>query len=120
MDFQTGRINKKLTFNRDDLHHRLGSDPELISMVIGVFIEDMPQQIEALKGAVKVQDTKEATRLAHSIKGAAANVGGESLQATALQLEEAAREGNLTDIAMVLPDLEEKFVQLTGILNEER
>lgn len=120
MDSQTGRINKKLIFNLDDLNHRLGSDPELISMVIGVFVEDMPQQIKALKEAVKGQDTKEATRLAHSIKGAAANVGGESLQAAALKLEEAGREGNLTDMAMDLPDLEQEAIQLIGILEEER
>jgi len=120
MDSQTGRINKKQIFNRDDLHHRLGSDPELISMVIGVFIDDMPQQIKALKEAVKIQDAKEATRLAHSIKGAAANVGGESLQAAALKLEEAGREGNLPDMAMYLPELEQEVLQLTGILKREQ
>ena len=49
---------------------------------------------------------------AHSIKGAAANVGGEVLRALAREMEEDGKGANLDAVRARVPDLETQFERL--------
>jgi len=68
---------------------RLEHDKELARLVANGFLEDMPRQIEALRGCLEAGDTAGAKLRAHTIKGAAANVGGECLRQIAYDIENA-------------------------------
>jgi HPt (histidine-containing phosphotransfer) domain-containing protein len=61
---------------------------------------------------VKSGDTANSARLAHSIKGASANVGGERLRNVALAMEKAADLGDLQYVAARVADMELQFGQL--------
>ncbi len=63
---------------------RLMDDEELARIVVDGFLEDVPRQIEALRGCLVAGDAPGAIRQAHTIKGASANVGGEALRAVAV------------------------------------
>ena len=52
-------------------------------LVVDTFLADMPLQIEALQVLLESGDAPASMRDAHSIKGAAANVGGERLRRVA-------------------------------------
>ena len=84
----------------------------------GIFLEDIPKQIEVLKSCLDAGDTVGAERQAHSIKGASANVGGEALRSVALAMEKAGKTGHLELIAARLPELEVQFARLKGAMNE--
>jgi len=101
-----------LIFDLAGVLGRLEGDNELAQIIVAVFLEDTPRQIQALKDFVKNGDTAGSARLAHSIKGASANVGGERLRNLASVMEKAADAGDLHFVATRIPDLELEFGRL--------
>lgn len=82
-------------FNHQVLSEMLGDDKEAIWQVLEAFLEDMPVHINNLKTAVESNDLELITRLVHTIKGSAANVGGIALSANALRIEQSGSTGEL-------------------------
>ena len=82
-------------FEEAALLTRLSDDLALARVVIHGFLEDMPLQIEALRGCLEASDAQGAELRAHTIKGAAASAGAESLASLALELEQASKLGDL-------------------------
>jgi HPt (histidine-containing phosphotransfer) domain-containing protein len=91
---------------------RLMHDEELALTVAAGFLEDIPQQIATLKGCLETGDAPGAERQAHSIKGAAANVGGERLREVALEMEKAGKAGEMDEVQAHMADLAMQFDQL--------
>jgi HPt (histidine-containing phosphotransfer) domain-containing protein len=87
-------------------------DEDLARTVVEGFLEDIPRQIEVLRRCLDTGDAEGATRQAHTIKGASANVGGEALRAVALEMEKAGQAGDLAAAMTHMPDLESRFAQL--------
>lgn len=85
-------------WDRDSALMRLGGDEELLSELLRLFIETIPQQIARLKEAIDKADMELAREIAHSVKGAAANIGAVSVQQGALQAESAAKEGEVEKV----------------------
>jgi PAS domain S-box-containing protein len=88
---------------------RMMNDEDLAQKIIDVFLEDIPQQIQALRTLLKTGDVSNAKRLAHSIKGASANVGGERLRAIALEIEKTTCSEDPAVAGKCLADLEREF-----------
>jgi signal transduction histidine kinase/CheY-like chemotaxis protein/HPt (histidine-containing phosphotransfer) domain-containing protein len=84
---------------------RLMGDENLAKKIIDRFIEDIPQQIEKLRGFLAAADGPAVERQAHAINGASANVGAEALRYTALNIEKAAAKGSLKRAGEELSDL---------------
>jgi PAS domain S-box-containing protein len=91
---------------------RLEGDRELAQIVFEAFLEDLPAQIQALKDFVKCGDAPGSARIAHSIRGASASVGGECLRNVAFEMEKSADAGNLQPVARNMADLELQFRRL--------
>ena len=108
----------EIIFNETDLHQRLLGDKELARTIIITFLRDIPHQITLLKHQIEVRDLPALRRQAHTIKGAAGNVGAPQLHQTALALEKAAEAGNHQKIADILPDLEAHFALLKHVMEE--
>ena len=88
-------------------------------IVAKAFLSDIPGQIEALRGYLEAGDNIQAVqRQAHSIKGAAANVGGEALRVVAYEMEKAANAGQLEAVSGRLPELEMQFDRLKMALEK--
>jgi len=99
-------------FDMTILINRMMGDEEMAREILDGFMEDMPDQIAALKEALEAGDSPLAERLAHTIKGASANVGAEELRNAALQMEEAAKESDMERCATLLPAIEREFENL--------
>lgn len=97
------------TFDSGKLLTACGGDAELAGQVVGVFLSDTPKQLKNLEVALAGADAKTAERVAHSIKGAAATVGGENLRALAFECEQLGRDAKLTEVTALLPALREKY-----------
>jgi HPt (histidine-containing phosphotransfer) domain-containing protein len=95
---------------------RLEWDNALAQVVIKTFLEDVPLQIRALKDLVESGDAAGSARQAHSIRGAAASVGGERLRGVASEMERAADAGDLYSVATRMQDLELQFSQLRNAM----
>ncbi|KJU82904.1 two-component hybrid sensor and regulator [Candidatus Magnetobacterium bavaricum] len=87
-------------FDREDVFNRLNGDEELMRKIFDVFALDAPRQMEILKKALEANDATTVERQAHSIKGMAANVGGNLAKNEAMRMEIAARKLNLSKAQM--------------------
>jgi HPt (histidine-containing phosphotransfer) domain-containing protein len=105
-------------FDKAGMLARMMDNEELAREVIEVFLDDVPEQIEVLRGYLETVDATGAERQAHTIKGESANLGGEALRAVAFEMEKAAKAGNLEYVMAHLPELENRFTQLKRAMKE--
>jgi len=99
-------------FDKTAMMTRFMEDEELVVTVLEGFLADIPRQIAILHECVAGGDGVGAGRQLHTIKGAAANVSGESLRAVALELEKEAQAGNVDVVRRRMIDLDREFEQL--------
>ncbi len=66
---------------------RIGNKPERAARLINRFLEDVPQQLDLLEKAINQKEFEEIKKIAHGIKGSAANMGAILLANHAKQLE---------------------------------
>jgi len=88
---------------------RLLEDRTLVDMVLNTFLEEAPRQMTKLREGLQREDAPLCARIAHSIKGAAANAGAEAMRQIALGIEKAADRGELHAVRLALPDLQDGF-----------
>ena len=106
-------------FNPSVLMEMLHGDEEMIASILKVFVEDTTVQLQALKQALDLGDNEKVRSRAHSLKGAAGNIGAKRMQSLAAQIEIAGRETNLTEAEDLIASLLEQFEELKAILKEE-
>lgn len=105
-------VGVEVVWNREAVLGRLLGDKALAESICEGFLDDLPGQIDQLSDFCKSGDVAGMERRAHSIKGAAANVGAESLQAIAASLEQAARENDVPAARELSGRLQEAFEEL--------
>jgi PAS domain S-box-containing protein len=103
-------------FDRSALEKRLMGDSGLVRTVLEGFLLDMPQELDALERALGAANLEESTRLAHAIKGAAANVTGETLRQAAAEMERMGREGRLDAMQAGFSDLRTRLDDLSKLM----
>jgi HPt (histidine-containing phosphotransfer) domain-containing protein len=96
-------------FDRHSLLERLMGDEELVADVVVAFLQEGPGQVEAIADAHARGDIAATQRLAHRVKGAAANLSALRLQQIASALETACREGRADRAALLVPRLQLEF-----------
>ncbi len=84
-------------------------DEKLADKLLDGFLRDMPRQLKLLSGYIEAGDKTGIEHQAHSIKGAAANVGGEAMRSVALGIEQTAKAG---DMNAIMTHMEELLVAL--------
>jgi HPt (histidine-containing phosphotransfer) domain-containing protein len=104
--------SQALIFDKAGMLARLMDDEDLARTVVEGFLNDIPWQIEALRGCLEAENAPGTESQAHKIKGAAANVGGEALRTVAFEMEKAGKVKNLDKLNMLLPKLEREFDRL--------
>ena len=91
---------------------RLMDDEQLARTIAAGFLEDLPRQLAALTTAVSAADGPEIKRLVHTIKGSAANVGGDRLREAAATMEIIDTNNDLLATQQHLIHLQTAFDQL--------
>ncbi len=105
-------------FDPRELMDRLECDEEMAASIFAEFAEDLPRLLEGLRRQIACRALPEATRQAHTIKGAAATVGASELSAVALEAERAGQGGSVDALAAVLPRLETASLRLLSALRK--
>jgi PAS domain S-box-containing protein len=105
-------------FNVSDLLERVMDDRELAHKIISGFLQDIPLQVGKLKGFLTGGDAAGVRLQAHTIKGAAANIGSTALREAALDMEEFGKAGRLGEALDVLPRLENEFQRLKHAIEQ--
>jgi len=81
-----------------DMNHiasYVGDDMNEVQMVLSIFINDIDPQLHDLKIAIEQKNNKDIEKVAHSIKGACADIGSKKIKETVLGIENAARNNDV-------------------------
>ena len=100
-----------LVYDKSDLLERLGNKNELVGRFIGMFIKNVTGYMELLKSAIASRDQEQTRVQAHTIKGAAANISAKRMQRTAAAMEDHAKNARMDEVATLLPQLNDEFIE---------
>ncbi|MDS4029264.1 MAG: response regulator [Candidatus Contendobacter sp.] len=94
--------------------------PDLLSKIIGLYLESAPKLLQKMREAVAVEDSEALRQAAHSLKSSSANLGAIQLAAACKKLEQEGRERQWVDSAELLRELEIRYQQAQDALDLER
>ena len=98
------------------LAENIGIDEETYLEILAMFYEKSVEDMGIIEGALGEGKPDMAVRGAHSIKGAAANLGIEDISELAKEIEMKARAGVLNEIPVLVAPLREKIGFVKEIL----
>lgn len=104
-------------YDRGVLQKQFGDDESTVRQIEGVFLRDMPRLLQQLAGCVARGDAASVAEIAHEIKGAAANVGGQAFFGAAVVLERAARAADHAALRTLLSELQQQFQKLEAAMS---
>jgi two-component system sensor histidine kinase/response regulator len=93
---------------------RVGGNHKLYVKLLRQFASQQADAVGQIRAALATKDTESATRLAHTLKGVAGNLGAGPVQAAAAAVEKLLREGSPADATN--PALEQLAVVLDPFL----
>ncbi|MCE1247791.1 MAG: PAS domain S-box protein [Firmicutes bacterium] len=97
-------------FDIQGMLERLMGDEKLARKVVSVILADIPNKISTLrKSLFEKGDIRESLLYAHTVKGAAANAGGEYVRSVAGDIETALRNGDINTAKANMQNLEAQF-----------
>ncbi len=93
---------------------------QFFNELIDIFLGDTPARIEEVRAALSGGDLSTGQRAAHSIKGAAGNFGATQLAHLAHEIEQLAKNSDLSAMAIALPKLEAEYARVKVALEAVR
>jgi HPt (histidine-containing phosphotransfer) domain-containing protein len=97
------------------LAKNLGLETEEYLEILEILVESGQADIDFLEQAMKTGDTQGLMNAAHSLKGAAANLGLTELSEIARDIESNGREQNLDGVNERIETLKEQFALVVGL-----
>jgi CheY-like chemotaxis protein/HPt (histidine-containing phosphotransfer) domain-containing protein len=95
---------------------RLMGDEDILAGIVEEFIKDLPRQIDAVDSMLDAKDIAGLVQQAHTIKGAAASIGGTALSKAAYEMETAAKAGAEEVLDQKRNELRRQFAALQRMM----
>lgn len=109
-----------MIYSLDKINEMAEGDQDFINSVITVFLEEVPEDLEALELALKEKNYDQVYKLAHKIKPNVDLLGMEQTRAAALEIETLGKkESNMDDIEKIFPALKADIHQVVGELKTD-
>ena len=103
----------------EDLASRLGIDTEDFIELVELFITTTRSDMDKIRSAMDGNKPSDASAAAHSIKGAAANLGYEGMADIAQTMEALGKDGSLDGFEGYMSELDENVTGLQDKLAGE-
>lgn len=109
-----------MIYNLDKINEMADGDQDFINSVISVFLEEVPEDLEALEKALSAKDHEQVYKLAHKIKPNVDLLGMEQTRAIALEMETLGKqEANMAEIEKRFPMLKKDINQVVSELKKD-
>jgi HPt (histidine-containing phosphotransfer) domain-containing protein len=109
-----------VVFDQNAILARVEGDRELLQEVVGLFFEETPGLLSAIRESITRCDGKALEQAAHSLKGTVSNFGAQAARDAALRLEVVGRDGDLSHAEPAHVELEREIARLTRALTAFR
>jgi signal transduction histidine kinase/DNA-binding response OmpR family regulator len=105
-----GDIRKRLAQLEEE------TENAFVKELVGIFLEETPENSRTLKVAVETGDAKLVEQTAHKLKGASANLGANKLSRLFERLERMGREGAVSASGSLFSEIDSELLSLVGVL----
>ena len=109
-------ISASTVWDRAALLDRLMGDEELLVDIVEGFLQDLPQQIDAIDSMLSAKAFAGVAQQAHTIKGAAANISAAQVSRAAYEVEKAAKAGDGAVLDQKRNELRREFAALQQMM----
>ncbi len=116
--FDTSTRFNRPAMDRQELALRVGGDQAFVDELCTLFCTSSRTLLSTLQAALEVADAQRIIADAHTLKGAALNVGAHMIAWQARWLEDAARERDWRLAAAAWKTLQEELVRLEAEVNQ--
>lgn len=107
-------------FARKDALTRVENDTELLSEIATIFFEESKKNLQALHELSSCEDEPAFSRVAHSLKGAASNVGAIEVASIAAELERSGLSADKSKLEKRLRELSSALVRYQRAFGESK
>jgi two-component system, sensor histidine kinase len=104
----------------DKLRHLQGGTGDLTVKLAEIFTRDTGRRLDELRAAVKQADAASVARMAHAIKGSAANLGAHVMVRICAGIEVRAEQADLDTIPARIDELQREFMRACDALAAKR
>jgi PAS domain S-box-containing protein len=108
----TDALTETMIWDRQGMMARMMDDSEVAVRILKRFLADMAAQLLVLTRLFEAGDLTGSRETAHAIKGAAANMGAEALQAAAAAVEQRIEFGTPDENRQLVDQLQRSFTML--------
>ncbi len=115
----SGRAGRQQVFDRSRALEQVAGDEELLQDVIASFHHELGEWMAALRESVRRGEADEASRYAHTIKGAADSIGAAEVTTWAKTLEQWARQERLEEVDEAIEEFAAAMGRLDDVLRRE-
>ena len=98
-----------LLFNKSEILERLDNDLDFVTEIVDEALENLLGQLNEVRELCQGNDTDTLRRVAHTIKGVAANISTDDLRDIACRIEAAAKDEDMESARKLLPELDRTF-----------
>ncbi|WP_243358072.1 PAS domain S-box protein [Fundidesulfovibrio terrae] len=102
--------------DKDWFDAHFADKPEVRKHLVEVFMRELPRRIEEIKAALAAGDRKRLAESAHTLKGASGVIGAARVRQSALDLEQAGRNGDMPLAGEFFRDLDAAAARLLELL----
>lgn len=111
-------MQENTPINVEEALERIDGDREFLKELANIFLQEAEFHLADIEEAIRTSETGKLQDLAHTIKGAAANISAERARNIASMLETAAREGDLAKAEMLTKDLETEIEEIRSFISQ--
>jgi len=109
-----------MIYSLDKINEMAEGDQDFINSVVSVFLEEVPEDLNALEIALEENDYQQVYQLAHKIKPNVDLLGMEQTRAAALEMETLGKnESNMEEIKRIFPSLKADIHQVVSELQKD-
>jgi HPt (histidine-containing phosphotransfer) domain-containing protein len=106
-------------WDQESLLSRLGNDESLLQELLATFIQQWQVLFGELNNYLQAGEAQRFSRVAHTMKGASANLEAVRIRELCLIMEKMASAGRLEQAGQLLPLLEEQYRQFLQACREK-
>ena len=107
------------TFDRGTALHHVGGDPAILKQLIGMFLEQGPERMDRVTGALSARDDQVLEREAHALKGTAATLGMGKLRDASYTVERLGAEGRFDLAEHAVAEMRTALTEVLRVLDRE-
>ncbi|WP_350287620.1 Hpt domain-containing protein [uncultured Croceitalea sp.] len=109
-----------MIYSLDKINEMAEGDEDFVRSVVTVFLEEVPEDLQALEEAISTKDYEQIYKMAHKIKPNVDLLGMEQTRANALEIETLGKQdGNFDTIQEKFPLLKTDVEQVVTELKND-